>query len=180
MANYNQAIPFILKHEGGFQKHPNDKGNYNSLGQLVGTNYGISAPVLERWKGYPPSESDMRNLSLTESKEIYKQYFWRPIWGDAILDQDVANIVFDHSVNAGTGNGARLVQRTLNKLGHSLTVDGAIGSKTIAALNATDPHFFFYAFKEARVSYYNKISGGRNSVFLNGWLNRVSHFEKKK
>ncbi|OBQ52879.1 hypothetical protein JJL45_09140 [Tamlana sp. s12] len=180
MASYNPAIQLILKHEGGYQNHPNDKGNYNSKGALVGTNYGISAPVLERWKGYPPTEIDVKNLSLTESKEIYNLYFWKPIWGDEIIDQDVAEIIFDHSVNAGTGNGAKLVQKTLNKLGHSLVVDGAIGIKTLTALNNTDPLFFFQAYKEGRVAYYKSISKGTNSVFLNGWINRVSAFEKKK
>ena len=42
MANFNKAIDLILKNEGGYQAHPNDKGNYNSKGQLVGTKYGIS------------------------------------------------------------------------------------------------------------------------------------------
>lgn len=180
MANYNIAINRIIVNEGGYQNHPNDKGNYNSEKVLIGTNHGISAPVLERWRGYVPAEHDMRNLSQNESLRIYKKNYWLPIWGDQIKDQDSADIIFDHSVNAGTGNGAKLAQRTLNKLGRNLVVDGAIGRKTIVALNSTDPTLFFETYKKGRIDFYRSISSGSNSVFLNGWIKRVLTFEKKK
>ncbi len=180
MANYNKAIQIILKNEGGYQKHPNDKGNYNSKGILVGTNHGISAKTLEKWKAYPVTESDMRNLSLTEAKEIYFKYYWLPIQGNAIQDQDNATLIFDHSVNAGVGGSSKLVQRTINTFGGSLTVDGAIGSKTIYELNRVNQPAFFDAFKQARVNYYTSISTGSNAVFANGWIKRVMDFEKKK
>jgi len=180
MANFESAIALILKNEGGFQKHPNDKGNYNSKKQLVGTKYGISAPVLEKWKGFPVQEKDMLNLTEYEAKEIYKKNYWYNIKGNEIKDQDNAEIIFDHAVNAGTGSAGKLVQRTLNELGSYVAVDGAIGRLTIAALNSVNQFKFFEAFKQARINYYNSISTGTNSVFAIGWIRRVLEFEKKK
>ena len=180
MANYNKAIQIVLKNEGGYQKHPNDKGNYNSKGILVGTNHGISAKTLEKWKAYPVQENDMRDLSLTEAKEIYYKYYWLPIQGNAINDQDNAELIFDHSVNAGVGGASKLVQRTINHLGANLSVDGAIGNKTIYELNRVNQPAFFNAYKNARIDFYKSISKGSNSVFANGWIKRVLDFEKKK
>lgn len=180
MANYNKAIPLILKNEGGYQKHPNDKGNYNSKGILVGTNHGISAKTLEKWNGYPATENDMKNLSRTEAKEIYYKYYWLPIQGNSILDQENAELIFDHSVNAGVGGASKLTQRTVNRLGGSLAVDGSIGHKTISELNKVNQQAFFDAFKLARIEFYKSISAGSNSVFTYGWIKRVQEFQKKK
>lgn len=180
MANYNQAIEIILKNEGGYQEHPNDKGNYNSKGLLVGTNHGISAPTLERWKGRTITQIEMKQLSLREAKEIYKKYYWLPIWGENILDQDNAEIIFDHSVNAGVGSASILVQKTLNGIGSFLVLDGAIGKKTITELNKTNQHIFFNEFRRNRIEYYKSISGGSNSVFARGWIKRVIDFKKKR
>jgi len=180
MANFNKAIEIILKNEGGYQKHPADKGNYNSRHRLVGTKYGISAKTLERWKAYPVTESDMQNLNLTEAKEIYFKYYWLPIQGNQIRDQDNAELIFDHSVNAGVGGSSKLVQRVLNDFGATLTVDGEIGTQTLHVLNITNQERFFDAFKQARVNYYTSISKGSNSVFAKGWIKRVLEFEKKK
>ena len=180
MANYNKAIALILKNEGGYQKHPADKGNYNSKGLLVGTKYGISARTLEKWKYYPVSASDMLNLSISEAKEIYFKYYWVGIQGNQIHDQDNAELIFDHAVNAGVGGASKLVQKVLNSFGATLKVDGAIGAQTLHVLNVTDQNRFFDAFKKARVSYYISISGGSNAVFTKGWIKRVMAFEKKK
>ena len=181
MANFDSAIAVVLKNEGGYQHNKADKGNYNSRKQLVGTNRGISAPMLEQWRGYPVSENDMRNLSHTEAVEIYKKIFWTDgIKGGQIKDQDNAEIIFDHAVNAGVPKTGRLVQKTLNTLGKNIAVDGGIGPNTLHALNTVDPYRFFEAFKQARINWYKSISGGSNSVFAMGWINRVMEFEKKK
>jgi len=180
MANYNKAIDLILKNEGGYQSHPNDKGNYNSKGQVAGTKYGISAKTLERWKGFPVTASDMQNLSISEAKEIYFKYYWVRIQGNQIKDQDNAELIFDHAVNAGVGGASKLVQKVLNSFGATLKVDGEIGAQTLHVLNVTDQIRFFDAYKKARGSYYISISGGSNSVFAKGWIKRVLAFEKKK
>lgn len=180
MANFNTFLPLLERAEGGYQKLSNDTGNYNSLGQLVGTNYGISAPVYEAWIGRVPTETDMRNMSKSVALQIYKAWYWDKMKGDQIYSQSVANILVDHSVNAGTGGASKLVQRVLNEhFGYRLTVDGAVGNQTLNAINKTVPQPLFDRIKEARKDFYESIGG----AFLSVWLNRLNLFrfiEKKK
>uniref|UniRef100_UPI001F2088F0 glycosyl hydrolase 108 family protein n=1 Tax=Tenacibaculum piscium TaxID=1458515 RepID=UPI001F2088F0 len=62
MANYQTFQKKIQRAEGGYQILKTDSGNYNSLKQLVGTNFGVSAKVYERNIGRPPSIADMKNI----------------------------------------------------------------------------------------------------------------------
>ena len=179
MASFYQYLPLLLRVEGGYQKHPQDSGNYNSRGELVGTNYGISAPVDEDWIGRPPSEADMRSMQKQTAQKIYKEWFWNRIGAGQIKNQSLANIIADHAVNAGIGGAGRLVQRVLNEdFGFSLAVDGMIGPKTRAAINSVDAELLHNAIFQARKEFYLRIGG----VFAEGWLIRLGKFvfEKKK
>ena len=113
MAVFQIAYNIVAAHEGGFQIHPNDTGNYNSLSQLVGTNWGISAGVYEDWIGYPPTKTDMQQMTKSEAGQIYKVQYWDTIKGDQILNQALANIIFDGRVNHGY-TGVKLLQEVLN------------------------------------------------------------------
>lgn len=172
MANFMTAYNIVAGHEGGYQKHPNDSGNYNSLDQLVGTNWGISAPVYEAYLDRPPSESDMRNMSKQTAANIYKSNFWDKIRGDQIQSQAVANIFFDGAVNHGR-TGVRIMQRVLG-----VAVDGIVGPVTLGKLNSFDPAKVYLSYKQARTNFYHQLSREkpRLAVFLQGWLKRINSF----
>ena len=88
MANFNLFLPELLKAEGGYQNKISDrKGNTNSLGQMVGTKYGISAPVYEAYIKRPPTVSDMKNLPLSTAVLIAKKYYWDACNADEIENQ---------------------------------------------------------------------------------------------
>lgn len=180
MAIFKIYTPLLLNVEGGYQNLSNDSGNYNSLGQLVGTNYGISAKVYELWIKRPPSIADMKAITKTLSLQIYKIWFWDKIKGDLINNQSVANIIADHAVNAGVNGSGKLTQRVLNdNFGFNLIVDGIIGNKTISAINSVDAEKLHSYLKKAREEFYINLGGD----FLKGWLYRLKKFvfsEKKK
>lgn len=174
MATFLKFIPLLLQLEGGYQKMSQDNGNYNSLGQLVGTNKGISAPVYESWIGRPPTIEDMKNISDDTAKTIYKRNYWDKIKADLIYSQEVANIIADHGVNAGTGSAAKIIQRVLNEqFNKNLAVDGAIGNQTILAINSVEPAPLQSAILAARERYYKSLN---QPYFLQGWLNRLKPF----
>lgn len=179
MANFNLFIPILQKVEGGYSNATTDKGNYNSLRQLVGTNFGISAPFYEDIIGRPPTVADMKAITKIKAQGLYKKYFWDDVHGDTIINQSIANIITDHAVNGGEGSIGRIVQRILvEDFKKSLTIDGDIGQKTATAINSVDQAVLFNKIKAARESFYYSI-GGAN---LNGWLNRLKSFsfsEKK-
>ncbi len=195
MASFNAFIPLLAEAEGGYQNHTSDRGNYNSLGELAGTNWGISAQTLEAWRGYSVSATDMRNLTKSEADEIYKTWFWDSVKADKIADQALANILVDAKVNH-PGTAVKLFQTALNVNGATLIVDGIFGNKTLGATNIADKAKVHNDYRESRSAWYQfraaqlPESNGyaelfrswrfqpdpSQAVFLNGWLNRLEHF----
>ena len=179
MANFNLFLPILQQVEGGYQNLSGDKGNYNSKGQLVGTNYGISARFYETVIKRPPTVADIKAITKTLAAQLYKKYFWDAAFGDHMINQSVANLIVDHAVNGGEGAIGKIVQKILvNDFGKKITVDGDIGAKTVEAINQVDQSSLFEKIKNARAVFYYEIGG----EFLNGWLTRLKSFtyEKKK
>ena len=173
MADFRKALVHTLRWEGGYQDHPADPGNYNSIGELVGTNHGIAAPTLEAWLGTHPSKRIMQNLTIEAAGCIYRSGYWESIKGDSIINQEVANILFDGHVNHGR-TGIRLMQDVLH-----VKRDGIVGPNTLNAINTAPPHHIYPAYKEARRAFYLRIVQRRPEmeVFLKGWLNRINSFK---
>ncbi len=163
MADFNTAVQQTLKFEGGYSNNPADKGNYYN-GILVGTNYGVSAPVLAQYLGRTPSVDDMKNLTQQEAIAIYKRGYWDPLGADNIQNESVAGLLFDTAVNMGLGTTAKLVSDTL-KINATIPF-----TSTVNVINAQDQNTFFNNFKNARAQKYEAIGG----IFLSGWLNRLN------
>lgn len=182
MAKFELFIPILTKVEGGYQNLIGDSGNYNSLGQRVGTNFGISARFYEDIIGRPPSIADMKAISKSLALSLYREYFWNDIQGDTIQNQSIANLICDHDVNAGERSIALIVQKILKNHFHiNIAIDGDIGPQTASAINSVNQNELFNLIKEGRREYYNAIGG----QFLQSWLNRLKAFtylvtEKKK
>lgn len=182
MADFQKYVPILKQVEGGYQNLSGDSGNYNSLGQRVGTNFGISARFYEGIIGRPPTVADMKAITFTQALAIYKKWFWDDVHGDQLNSQAVANLVADHAINGGEGSIGKIVQRILvNQFGKKLKIDGDIGSVTAAAMNSVDQQKLFNAIKQGRIDFYENIGG----EFLDTWLDRLNNFtyfvtEKKK
>ena len=126
MADVNKLAPFILKWEGGFVNDPADLGGATNMGVTVGTYEAYC-----RKKGYPkPTIERLKNLTTEEWAEILKTMYWDRWKADLITSQSVANILVDW-VWASGAHGVKIPQRLLG-----VAVDGIVGPKTIAAVNA--------------------------------------------
>lgn len=180
MASFQLYIPLLNAAEGGYQNLVGDSGNYNSLGQRVGTNHGISAKTYENWIKRPPTVNDMKSMSKAEALKIYKLWYWDKLGADHINNQSVADILADHGVNAGIVAAGKLIQRTLNDyFNFNLVVDGVVGPQTRNAINSVNEAQLHSVIKKEREKFYYSIGG----EFLDGWLNRLKIFvfsEKKK
>lgn len=172
MAQFQIAYDIVRKHEGGYQKMPEDSGNYNSRGQNVGTNWGINAQVYESYLKRPPTEQDMRNMPRHIALAIFKQLYWDRIKGDQIRDQQVANILFDGHVNHGKW-GIQMMQQALG-----VSRDGVVGPQTLAAINNANPFTLFNEYKKIRRAGYIDLVRRRpkDERFLRGWLIRIDSF----
>lgn len=154
-----KCINVVLTHEGRFQANPSDWGNYAN-GKLVGTKYGIAAR-------YFPNE-DIANLTIERAREIYYEYYWKPMRLEGIQNELSVLHIFDHGVNAGRKRSIIMAQEIVE-----VKKDGICGIKTTDAING------WWSFKDdfisSRIEYYNKIAKVRNNkIFLNGWLTRVN------
>lgn len=177
MASFNLYKDTALSFEGGYQKIASDPGNYNSEQQLVGTNYGISAPVAEQWFGYPPQESDMRSITPTIAAKIFETLYWNKIRATEIIDQGVAEMLVDHAINAGVATAAGIMQNMLNwEFGEDLAVDGVIGNRTLLAINTKNPVKVFQKYGLYRIQHYESIG---NDQWFPIWKRRVESLAEK-
>ncbi len=191
MADFAKAINIILAHEGGYQNNKYDKGNYvcaitgswvqggypyhchQSQPLLIGTKFGIAAPVLAKALNRVPSVLEMKNLTRASAQAVYKSQFWDRIKGDFISNQEVANIFFDGAVNHGVSRGTKMMQEALK-----VNQDGIVGAQTLNAINTVDPAFIYNDYKRIRWNFYHEIVQNRpdQNVFLKGWLKRIESF----
>ncbi len=172
MANYELFKDSIEQAEGGYQNFKEDQGNYNSLGQRVGTNRGISARFYEEVIGFPPTKEDMLAITKEEAHILFKNEFWDKMKATEIKDQGVAETLVDHAINAGVGSAAKIAQKTLNKhFNKSLSVDGGVGFNTLTAINSVNQKKLFQKISEARIADYK--TKPTYYKFGNSWLKRV-------
>ena len=136
---FARCLPFSLHVEAGYQADPSDAGNWSGgkpgAGTLIGTNHGISAPVLARWRDQDVTAADMRALTTAEATAIYAANYWNKIRGDD-LGAGIGLSTFDMQINAGS-YGAICLQRATGLAGAD--VDGWIGQDTLTAIAGFDP-----------------------------------------
>lgn len=172
MANYYEFEAAIKRAEGGYQNLKSDPGNKNSLGEYVGTNFGVSAAFYEGVIGRPPTVADMKAITQSEAHDLFKKRFWDKIFGDYITSQKVAETMADHAINAGTGSAVGVMQDTLNNyFNKSLIVDRGMGNLTLSAINSVNAEQLFIAFSQQRIADYK--TKANCSTFCNIWFNRV-------
>lgn len=122
--NFDKAFKLTVGAEGGYTADRKDKGNWTGgrigVGELKGTKYGISAA------SFP--DLDIKNLTLDQSKAIYRRDYWNAIMADQLPD-GVDLIVFDAAVNHGVKEASRMLQFAVVPQ----YIDGTIGPMTIKA-----------------------------------------------
>lgn len=169
--NFPRCLSFTLGEEAGYQTNRADRGNW--LGDvLVGTNLGISAPVLALWLREHQRITDpkvvaqvMRSLPITTASEIYEARYWRPVQGDA-LPAGVDVMLFDHGVSAGIGGSVRCVQQLVGAV-----ADGALGPITLAAIRAAPIVPLLAGLEAAQRAAYRAMKSFPD--FGRGWLARL-------
>jgi lysozyme family protein len=171
MADFGIAYRRTAKWEGGYQASPDDPGNYNSLGQLVGTNWGVSAKKYERLLGRPPTKEQVREMPQWRAEQAFRNDEWKRMKGDEIPHQPLADILFDGLVNHG--RGVKLLQEVLG-----ITADNVFGQQTLNAVLAANPQELYSAYRERRRQYYRSLvqRDPKLKVFLKGWLRRIDSF----
>lgn len=157
---FESAYSFTVSHEGKISMNPNDPGGL--------TKYGISK------RAYP--NLDIENLTLEQAKEIYFRDYWVRFRCYKISNKTLAIKLFDMCVNMGGYQAVKLFQNCLQKAGHSIVVDGVLGTCTLTAVLRTDSETLVKLLAQENMNFYNMISlrDHRLRVFLPGWMKRAS------
>lgn len=177
MADFKEAIEYVLKREGGLSENPNDSGGI--------THFGISLRFLRevKWENLRKygifgtvDENTIRNLSIEQAKLIYKGEFWEGNHFDEIESQTLCNYIFDMAVNLGIGQAARIIQRASWALTFTrlyLRDDGIIGPKTIGVINSLGEELL-PILVAIRGEFYRSLvmMKPKEEANLNGWLER--------
>ena len=164
--NWERSFELMLKSEGGFSDDPRDNGNKLPDGRLGSTMLGVTQYNWEAWSGHQVTHEQMKKLRPEDVKPFYKKKFWAAFRCDD-LPLGIDYLVFDFSVNAGVGRGAKTLQSVVGA-----TPDGAIGPLTLAAVAKQSEKELIDSFSAAKMDFY---LGLNNPTYEAGWLNRVKH-----
>jgi|SRR5208283_295208 len=170
MASFDIALPITLQWEGGYVNNPNDPGGETNLGITMATFQQCSHQLL----GIDPTSDNLKSLTQAQAAIIYKANYWNKVQGDLYTLQELANIVFDFYVNAGS-NASKLLQTILQGKGANIMADGSIGPATMQALNSYSQVDVYNAYKQGRIQYY-QVKAVQYPMFLKGWLARATSF----
>lgn len=160
--NFPQALAHTLQFEGGWANNPNDPGG--------ATMKGITHRTYAHYLGRDVSHDELRAIPDEHLAEIYRKRYWDACRCSELPDGlDLA--VFDTAVNTGPAQASRLLQRIVGA-----PADGAIGPKTIAAVNdyvaAHGLPALIEAYTEARHNFYRLLPTYVH--FGEGWRKRVN------
>jgi len=153
MALFEPAVEITLRNEGSaFVDDPSDAGGLSR--------YGISQ------RSYPAE--NIRELTEDRAKFLYKRDFWKY---DDVLDQPLANKIFDMTVNMG--NRAILILQKL--VFKTLQPDAVWGPETCDCVNRADANTLLTQYRSALANHYEQIVVLRpeEHEFLEGWLRRA-------
>lgn len=173
----------IVAREGGFVDDPDDPGG--------ATNYGVTMHTMRRLgldldRDGDIDSVDVRQLTHAQATQIFIQhYFDKPRIN--LLPLPLRASVFDMQVNAGS-NAVKILQRVLGAFKEPVTVDGALGPKTAAAVVRAFEQagtYFVDAYGIARRDYYFRLADRRpasrkyartQAGGKGGWIRRAEEF----
>lgn len=154
-SDFDKAITFTLKWEGGYVNHPDDPGGE--------TKYGISK------RAFP--HLNIKNLTLADAKHIYKLKYWDTNHCNELPFP--LNIVhFDACVNHGSNRANKFLQRATG-----FPEDGTFNQGILpkSKLNTQESA---KRYLKARQSFYDKLTKSKKfAAFKNGWNNRMKDLE---
>jgi lysozyme family protein len=170
MADFKMSLAKTLIFEGGYVNDIHDSGGE--------TFKGISRKNWPGWNGWPiidmakqkpnfPTSLKVNDQLTFLVEQFYQHVFWSKYFDQ--MPQELADVVFDRSVNAGIGTAIRLLQKACG-----CTSDGVMGNQTMNAIAAQDPTTLVERFRQQSVDHYKAIvaENPKKARYLDGWLKR--------
>ena len=153
MTQFDSALDWIFRAEGGWANIPGDRGGP--------TRYGISSVAFPH--------VDLETLTREEAAAIYRRVFWYGMHCDELYYEHVRLLLFDCAVLFGVPGATRVVQYVLG-----VKADGVFGPVTLQALKWAVPSNLVEGVLKRRLRFHLlQAQQPDQSQFLHGWLNRL-------
>jgi len=177
-----EILEKTLSKEGGYtlSNHKNDRGGL--------TFAGISQKMHPTWFGWSAINGQLEKnkdadiLVTNEIQELVEVFYRTEFWdrgAHKIKNSELAEILFDISVNIGWRQANKILQRSANKASNChIVVDGVLGPLSLTCISMCNQDELKMTFLLETIAHYSKIveNDQTQSVFLRGWVNRaLSH-----
>lgn len=197
MANYRKILEHVKTSEGGYSADPEDNALKFGHSGVIGldrrypnlpvhTYRGVtwaSWKEYARRKGFTPTGKSFVDMTLSQWENLLKTMYWDSILGDQIKSQGIAEIIFEAIWGGGSATLIRDLQNFLRVRDYNIRVDGAIGPKTVGALNdytkkgtAKEEELIRYLTNE-RLKYLQGLNDWWK--YKVGWTNRLLALQNK-
>lgn len=167
-ARFEAIVGRVIRREGGYVNHPNDKGGP--------TKYGITMNFYREAFGEEPDRSTIKALTVDRARQAYHAIIWQK-YGVNRLPSEIQPLMFEWITISGPDAPTKLLQEKVGA-----TPDGIIGPKTVRAVRESLSGDFFglwhREFLNDIVRFFIRIARRDPSqiVFLEGWFNRFSEY----
>lgn len=163
---FDRSLAKVLVHEGLFSDHPLDPGG--------ATMKGVTQRVYDEYRRSLGLQTiNVRNISDSELKAIYRKKYWDEFKGDK-LHAGVSYVIFDGAVNSGVTQSVKWVQRALAEMGlYQGQIDGLLGQGTLLALGGVNDDDALIARVIARREAFLRALK-TFKTFGKGWIRRIS------
>ncbi|MDB5006988.1 MAG: hypothetical protein JWP45_1381 [Mucilaginibacter sp.] len=186
MADFLTAFQITMQTEGGYNPGNGEAETYMGVDRSQNPNWSGWSTVDQVKIANPGASVSTFNSLFANNdalqaavQQFYEAGYWSPLLLNAINDQQVANALFDCSVNPCITSVSRVAQMACNTVKHgSVTVDGQVGNITLTTINSLSPDLYVAAFNGIRVAnYYERARlTPADSQWLSSWLGRCKTY----
>lgn len=180
----NQRVADIIKEiirtEGKWSDDPADAGG--------ATMYGVSLRYA-RSKGLMFDLDDDGDVDADDIRLISKERAFDTFYSEFYLEPRICDLpdlleaqMTDYAVNSGPGQAVQSLQRVVTTLGFPTAVDGGLGPRTLASVNAACARHGVETVNnelvKARIAFLHSIVARKPSQkrFIGGWVRRAESF----
>lgn len=177
---------YILHAEGGYVNNALDRGGetYAGIARNFWPNWS-GWSVIDAYKKEKPLKTNQKLSELAEPVKAFYNELWTKNNFGKIVNQSIADILFDWFVNSGSNAFSTAgietfgVDEILNRdFGYSLPLDRKMNIDTVNAINSVNAQKLYSIIKAERKKFYETIvkKNPSQAVFLKGWMNRINNF----
>lgn len=156
--NFARALSLVLRHEGLWSDHPDDKGGP--------TMKGVTLANFRRYVKPGATKDDLRGITDEQVATIYRRYYWDAVRASE-LPSGVDYAVFDFAVNSGPDRAIKYLQAVVGA-----KQDGRIGPDTLAKTRAMMRATIINSLCDKRMTFLRRLKTW--PTFGKGWTSRVS------